>query len=97
MRGIALYRLDRIDEAEDFVRAAVRQPHYTYWPLATLCALLAEHGKTGEARAIGERLRQVKPGYDLAFARQDLFFIEGPEFVERFLVALSTGGIPPGP
>lgn len=94
MRGIALYRLDRLEEAEDFVRAALRQQYATYWPLATLAALHAERGRIEEARAIADRLRQVKAGYDLAYARQDFFFLPAPEFVERYLRSLALAGIP---
>jgi DNA-binding winged helix-turn-helix (wHTH) protein/Tfp pilus assembly protein PilF len=96
MRSVALYRLDRLEEAEDFVRAAVRQPYATYWPFATLCALLAERGRIEEAKAVGDRLRQMKPGYSLAFARQDFFFMRAPEFVERYLRHLALAGIPAG-
>ena len=94
MRSVALYRLDRLEEAEDFVRAAVRQQYATYWPFATLCALLAERGRIEEAAAIGDRLLQMKPGYNLAFARQDFFFIRAPEFVDRYLHHLALAGIP---
>jgi TolB-like protein/Tfp pilus assembly protein PilF len=93
MRGLALYRLERLEEAEDFVRAAVRQQHATYWPFASLCALLAERGRIGDAVAVADRLRRMKPGYSLAFARQDFFFIEAPQFVERYLAALARAGI----
>jgi len=94
MRSIALFRLDRLEEAEDFVRAALRQQFATYWPLATLCALLAERGRIDEARAVGERLRKVKPGYSLEFARQDFFFIRAPEFVDRYVAGLALAGVP---
>lgn len=94
MRSFALFRLDRLEEAEDFVRAAVRQQHATYWPLATLCALLAELGRIEEATAIGDRLTKIKPGYSLAYARQDFFFMRAPEFVERYLSNLARTGIP---
>ena len=90
MRSFALFRLGRLAEAEDFVRAALRQPNVTYWPLATLCALLAEQGRIDEAKAVGERLRKMKPGYNLAYARQDFFFVEASEFVERYLTNLSA-------
>lgn len=93
MRSIALYRLDRLDEAEDFVRAALRQSHATHWPLATLTALLAERGSLDDARAIADRLRQIKPGYSQAFARQDFFFMRAPEFVDRYLKNLARAGI----
>lgn len=94
MRGLALFRLDRLGEAEDFLRAAVRQPHHTYWPLATLCALLADLDRIDEAHAIGDRLRQVKPDYTLAFARQDFFYLRAPDFVDRYLKGLAAAGIP---
>ncbi len=94
MRSIALYRLDRLEEAEDFVRAAVRQQYATYWPFATLCALLADLGRLEEAGAVGDRLLQMKPGYSLAFARQDFFFIRAPDFVDRYLDHLALAGIP---
>lgn len=93
MRSIALFRLDRLEEAEDFVRAAVRQQYSTYWPLATLCAVLAERGRSDEAKAIGDRLRQIKPGYSLAYARQDFFFLRSAEFVERYVNNLASAGI----
>ena len=94
MRSFALFRLDRLEEAEDFVRAAVRQQHATYWPLATLCSLLAELGRIEEATAVGVRLTQIKPDYSLAYARQDFFFMRTPEFVERYLNNLALAGIP---
>ncbi len=94
MRSMALFRLDRLDEAEDFVRAAVRQQTATYWPLATLCALLAERDRIEEATAVGDRLRKIKPGYTLAYARQDFFFMRAPEFVARYLNNLALAGIP---
>lgn len=93
MRGLALFRLDRLEEAEDFVRAALRQPYATYWPLATLCALLAERGRIDDAAAVADRLRALKPGYDLAYARQDFFFIHAPQFVDRYVNALSVAGL----
>jgi TolB-like protein/Flp pilus assembly protein TadD len=93
MRSVALFRLDRLDEAEDFVRAAVRQQYATYWPLATLCALLAERGRIDEAAAIKHRLLTIKPGYSLDFARQDFFFISAPEFVDRYVRNLALAGI----
>lgn len=85
--------MNRLDEAEDFVRAALRQPNVTYWPLATLCALLAERGRVDEARAVGERLQQIKPGYSLAYAEQDFFFLDAPAFVDKYLKNLAIAGV----
>lgn len=94
MRSVALFRGDRLEEAEDFVRAAVRQQYATYWPLATLCALLAERGRIEEAAAVGDRLLKIKPGYSLDFARQDFFFMRAPDFVDRYVNDLALAGIP---
>ena len=94
VRSLALFRLDRLDEAEDFVRAALRQQYATYWPLATLCALLAERERLDEAKAIANRLIQLKPGYNLAYARQDFFFMRAPEFVDRYIDNLARAGVP---
>jgi tetratricopeptide (TPR) repeat protein len=93
MRGLALFRLDRLEEAENFVRAALRQKHATYWPLATLCALLAARGAMADATAVADRLLRLKPRYDLAYARQDFFFMDAPEFVERYVAELARAGI----
>lgn len=94
MRSLALFRLDRLEEADNFVRAAVRQQHATYWPFATLCAVLAERGRVEDARAIADRLTRMKPGYSLAFARQDFFFLPEPAFIDRYLRNLALAGIP---
>jgi TolB-like protein/Tfp pilus assembly protein PilF len=93
MRSFALFRLGRLDEAEDFVRAALRLPNATYWPLATLCALLAAQDRIEEAQAVSERLLQIKPGYNLAYARQDFFFVDAPAFVDRYLKNLALAGV----
>lgn len=93
MRSFALFRLNRLDEAEDFVRAALRQQNVTYWPLATLCALLAEQGRIEEARAVTVRLLQIKPDYNLGYAQQDFFFADAPEFVQRYLKNLALAGV----
>jgi len=91
---MAHFRLGQTDEAEHYVRSAVRQPHATYWPFATLCALLGDLGKIGEAQAIADRLIRMKPGYSLKFARQDFFFTRPGPFVDRYLAGLERAGLP---
>jgi TolB-like protein/Tfp pilus assembly protein PilF len=93
MRGLALFRLDRLEEAEDFVRAALRQQHSTWWPLATLCALLGARSRIDDARAVADRLSQLRPGFDLAHARAEFFFLEDRAFVERYVGNLALAGI----
>ena len=96
MRAMAHFRLGEMTDAERYVRAAVRQPNATYWPFATLCALLGDLGKIAEAEAIADRLTRMKPGYTLAFARQDFFYTRPGPFVERYLRGLTSAGIPSG-
>lgn len=92
MRGMAHFRLGELDDAERFVRESVRAPNATYWPFATLCALLGTRGRHAEARAIADRLRQMKPQYSLEFALQDFFFSPRDAFVESFVAGLQAAG-----
>ena len=94
MRSIAHFRLDQCEEAEYYARAATRQQNATYWPFATLCALLGVQGRSDEAAAIADRLLGMKPGYDLRFARQDFFFLPAEDFVSRYIDGLAAAGIP---
>lgn len=94
MRSMAHFRLNELEHAEYFARAACRQPNATYWPFATLCALLGDTGRKDEAGAKGDRLLQMKPGYSLEFARQDFFFTRADDFVDRYLRGLCIAGIP---
>lgn len=94
MRSVAHFRLDEPADAEYFVRAAVRQQNATYWPFATLCALLGTLGRREEAAAIADRLLKMKPGYSLDFARQDFFFTRAHGFVDRYLLGLAVAGVP---
>jgi hypothetical protein len=91
---MAHFRLGQLDDAEYFVRAAVRQQNATYWPFATLCAVLGDRGRIDEAHAIADRLLKMKPGYSLQFARQDFFFTSAGDFVDRYLQRLVLAGIP---
>lgn len=94
MRAMAHFRLSQMDEAETFARAAVRQQTATYWPFATLCALLGDLGRKEEAEAIANRLLQMKPEYNLEFARQDFFFMTVDDFIDRYLRGLEFAGVP---
>jgi TolB-like protein len=94
MLAMAYLRLGQMSEAEHFVREAVRQPHATYWPFVTLCALLGMEDRLDEASAIRDRLLKMRPGYDLAAARDDFFFAPPDAFLEEYLRGLARAGIP---
>jgi len=93
LRAMAHFRLNEIQSAEYFLREAVRVPNATYWPFATLCALLGHLGRRREASAIADRLLKMKPNYSLSFARQDFFFAPEDDYLETYLAGLAVAGI----
>ena len=93
MRSMAHFRLGDLDAAERFVRLAVTSPNATYWPFATLCALLASRNRIREASAIADRLLRMKPGYCLSYASEDFFFAPRDAFVEQYVAGLASAGI----
>jgi TolB-like protein/Flp pilus assembly protein TadD len=93
LRAMAHFRLNEMQSAEYFLREAVRVPNATYWPFATLCALLGKLGKRQEAAAIADRLQRMKPGYSTSFARQDFFFAPEDDFLETYIAGLAAAGI----
>jgi tetratricopeptide (TPR) repeat protein len=95
MRGVAHYRLGEADEAESFAREAVRQQNATYWPFATLCSILGNLARIDDARAIADRLTSMESGYCCARCREDFFFIQDGEFVDRYIAGLRAAGIAP--
>lgn len=93
MRAMAHFRLGELEQAERFVRLSVAQPHATYWPFATLCALLGVMSRPPEAAAIADRLVRMLPAYTLAYAREDFFFAPQDAFVDRYIEGLAAAGI----
>ncbi len=93
LRSLTHYRLDDMAAAESFARAAVRRPNATYWPFATLASILGHMGRLDQARAIGDRLLKMKPGYDQATCRDDFFFTRDASFVERYVAGLRAARV----
>jgi TolB-like protein/Tfp pilus assembly protein PilF len=93
LRGMADFALGRLDLAENWLRRAIRQPNATFWPFATLIAVLSAAGKEVRAREAVALLRARRPDYTCATARDSLFFMDDPEFVEAFVAALRQAGI----
>jgi len=91
--GMAYLGLGQLDLAERYLRRATRQPNATFWPFATLAAVLGTAGKRSEAREAARQLRERRPDYTCATARDSLFFMDDPPYVERFLAGLRSAGI----
>lgn len=94
MRAMAHYWLEDLDSAEQWVRRSVSQPNVTRWPFATLVSVLGAAGKIGEAHAGRDRLDERMPGYSIAVARDDFFFLDDPENEARYLAGLRAAGVP---
>jgi len=93
LRGMAYFALGQLDRAETYLRRAIRQPNATFWPFATLTAVLGAAAKTAEARDAAALLRERQPDYTCATARDSLFFMADPDYIETFVAALRQAGI----
>jgi TolB-like protein/DNA-binding winged helix-turn-helix (wHTH) protein len=94
LRAMAHFSLGELDSAEQFTRNAVRQTNVTYWPFATLVAVLGVSGRADEAREALKMLFERKPEYTVSFAREDLFFCADQRFADRYLEGLRRAGVP---
>jgi len=94
LRALAHYWLGDLDQAESHVRRSISLPNVTRWPFATLVSILGAAGKTDAARLALQRLRERKPDYSIAVARDDLFFLDDPKSEERFIDGLRAAGVP---
>ncbi len=94
MRAMAHFWLDDLAAAEDYARRSVGQPNVTRWPFATLVAVLGASGQIDAAQAVLPRLYERRPGYSIAVARDDFFFLDDRENQERYLAGLSAAGVP---
>ena len=94
MTALAHFSLGELEKAEESIRKSVRQPNATYWPFATMTALLGASGKIEEARTAADALLNKKPNYTCRFARQDFFFTEDDKFVDVYVEGLRKAGLP---
>ena len=94
MTALAHFRLGELEKAEEYIRKSVRQPNATYWPFATMTALLGASGKIEEAHTAADALLDKKPNYTCRFAREDFFFTEHDKFVDVYVEGLRKAGLP---
>jgi TolB-like protein/Flp pilus assembly protein TadD len=98
MRGLALYQLGRLQEAEKDLSRSVRLPNVTHWPFATLASVLGNRGMLDRAATAVAELMRRKPEYDCAYAREDLVLLQhAPQwtkFTETYVDGLVKAGVP---
>ena len=93
VRSWTHFSLGEYDIAVEFARRAARQPHATYQAFATLAASLGRLGDRAQAEAMAVEVLQRKPGYNIETARQEFFFCNDPDFIDRFVEGLRVARI----
>ena len=93
VRSWAHFSIAEYDIAVEFARRAIRQPNVTYRAFATLAASLGRRGEKAQAEAVVLELLKRKPDYRTDTARQELFFCNDQDFVDRFTAGLRVAGI----
>jgi adenylate cyclase len=91
-RAVALFDLERYEEALDWVQRARLSPNPRSMTFALLAAVLTKLGRMEEARAALNDLLAHAPGISCVKYRENPF--GGPEAMERFVDALREAGLP---
>lgn len=92
--GALAFILDgRPEQAVDWAQKALMVPNCQYWAQAHLASALGYVGRVAEATETLARLRKVKPGFSLAYARERLFYLQSDEQIERYLEGLRRAGL----
>jgi TolB-like protein/DNA-binding winged helix-turn-helix (wHTH) protein len=93
VRAWTHFSLGEYDIAVEFARRATRQSNATYQAFAPLAASLGLAGDKAQAQAAAAELLQRKPGYNADTARQELFYCNDADLIDRFLRGLRSAGI----
>ena len=72
LKAFANISLERYEEGLKFARAGKRQPNASMWPSVAEAASLAQLDRIEEARQALERVRAIKPDFDLNFVGSSL-------------------------
>jgi TolB-like protein/DNA-binding winged helix-turn-helix (wHTH) protein len=93
VRAWTHFSLGEYDIAVEFARRATRLSNATYQAFAPLAASLGILGDKTQAEAAAVDLLRRKPGYNTGTARQELFYCNDPDLIDRFVRGLSDAGI----
>ena len=81
------------EQAVQWAQQAILTPNCQYWAHAHLVSALGHLGRSAEGAAALARLKELKPQFSLAYAREQLFFLRHEEQVERYLAGLRKAGL----
>jgi adenylate cyclase len=87
-------RLQRWDEALDWARRTVREPHSVVWPYAHVVVCLVRLDRMEEARQAMKDLLEVAPAFSIRSLDQATAWVPDREFIDRYFKALRKAGLP---
>ncbi|MBR1122027.1 winged helix-turn-helix domain-containing protein [Bradyrhizobium lablabi] len=93
VRAWTHFSLGEYDIAVEFSRRATRQSNATYQAFAPLAASLGLLGEKAQAEAAVAELLQRKPNYNADTARQELFYCNDADLLERFVRGLRLASL----
>jgi TolB-like protein len=94
MRSSAHLMLGELGEAAQFARTALRHPTASSRPAGNLVAALGLLGRADEAAEARAEIERRRPGYTIAAARDDHFYVADEDYVARFAEGLRRAGVP---
>ena len=92
--ALALFALDRMQEAENAAKSSVRHANATHWAFATLTSILGTQNKVEEAVIAKRELLAMKPGYSCRFAYDELGLPVDENFKKRYVNGIRKAGLP---
>jgi TolB-like protein/Tfp pilus assembly protein PilF len=92
-RAIALFLLDRLDEAADWARRSTQSVSDNLWSHGVEAVVLAHLGREREAAAALAQVYRLKPDFSAEFVRE-VFPFQIAAHRDRFLEGLRKAGMP---
>lgn len=83
----------QFDLALDWARKAIRVPNSHYWSYSHRVSALG-HLQHGNIRTAVDELMERRPGFTCKVARQRLFYVKNPHYVDTYIDGLRKAGIP---
>jgi tetratricopeptide (TPR) repeat protein len=92
-RSLAHLFREEFQDAVAWARKSVEIPNAQYWANAHLVAALGHVGDVEQTERATAKLKEVKPEFSLAFAREHLFYLKRADQLEIYLTGLKKAGI----
>jgi len=92
-RSLAHLLAGEFEQALEWAQRAIRVPNCHYWPFAHRVAALGHLQRASELPGALADLKQRKPNFSCAFARERLFYIKETRHLDRYLDGLRRAGL----